>query len=357
MARWLLSVPTLILLGCAQQIFPPDGLGGQTQGEERLGERIVLAAADPERSPGDSGAGEKATGEVRESAARGCERGRWEGSVSVVGSYAGAPDAGGKTLVYLPSCYDHDADSRRWPLVIALHGWGHTPELYRKLGALDRWAEDLGVVMAVPAMGKTVYESAYYPESRNVWGKVPGSRWVGEVLLPFMRSHYRVSSDRRQTAIVGYSTGGRGALLIAQAYPEIGFAGSLSGTYDLFILPVRSGEYRIHAAVYGPRERFAQRWRSDNVVEPSRIERLEGTRVFASHASNDPVVDADQLAALQRALANRADTAQLRFVPGGHDWAFWQREGAHLFESLRTWLRGGDGGPSLRHDQQTSAVP
>jgi S-formylglutathione hydrolase FrmB len=274
-------------------------------------------------------------------------RGSWARPVKVTGELDGKAQTAA-LLVYLPAGYAQAQASlqpdaaKRYPLVLALHGWNHTPELFRDKGKLERWADLYGVVIAVPAMGKTVYETAFYPESKKAWGAIPGTRWVGEVILPYVRKSYAVYGDRAHTAVIGYSTGGRGAVLLAEAYPEFAFAGSASGTFDLMRLDPKDGEYKIHAVIYGPRDKFAERWERDNCVTPARLHQLDGTAIYAVHSGQDKVVKPDQLEALRKALDERAATrknaadAQIALQPegGAHDWPYWVTQWEPMFKAM-----------------------
>jgi S-formylglutathione hydrolase FrmB len=261
--------------------------------------------------------------------------GRWSEPVKVTGTVDGT-SATAPMLMYLPAGYAEKSATQKYPLVVALPGWNHSPELFRDKGELARWADKYGVVLAVPAMGKTIYETRFYKESMRTWAPVPGTRWVGEVVLPYVRANYAVWGDRAHTAVIGYSTGGRGAVLLAEAYPEFAFAGSLSGTFDLMRLDPKDGEYRIHANVYGPREKFPERWELDNCIAPERLAKLAGTRLFIAHGEKDKVVQRDQLDALRDALqGNTAVQAEFVTTPNaGHDWAYWNGQWGALFQAL-----------------------
>lgn len=263
-------------------------------------------------------------------------QGKWQ-SLKVTGKLDGKSQTAA-VLVYTPAAED---PAKKYPLVLALHGWNHTPEMFRDKGDLARYADQYGLVLAIPAMGKTVYETAFYPESKKTWGAIPGARWVGEIVLPYLRKNLPVYDDRAHTAVVGYSTGGRGALLLAAAYPEFAFAGSSSGTFDLMRLDPKDGEYKIHAVIYGPREQFKERWELDNVIAPARLDKLEGTVVYAAHSGQDIVVKPDQLEALRQANAARAAprkavSAIIALVPEGgpHDWPFWVGQWELMFRTL-----------------------
>jgi dipeptidyl aminopeptidase/acylaminoacyl peptidase len=250
----------------------------------------------------------------------------WSDTITIEGSMDGKPCTG--TLrVYRPAGYAKD---KALPLLIALHGWGDSAVVWMEKGELAAFADKHQVVIAAPSMGKTIYETRFYPESRGTWTTAPGTRWVGEVILPYVRANFAVRQDRAGTGVFGYSTGGRGAVLLAEAYPEFAFAGSVSGTYDLMTLQASESEYKIHEVVYGPREKFKARWELDNVVTPARLAKLGDTQLFIAHGGKDAVVKPDQLESLRSALKGRGEYV---VVPqAGHDWAFWTSQWPRLFE-------------------------
>ena len=253
----------------------------------------------------------------------------WSDPITVTGSIDGKAGTG-TMRVYLPVGYTKKV---KYPLIVALHGWDHSAELWMAKDDLSTLADTYGFVIAVPNMGKTIYETRFYPNSQGKWTTAPGTRWVGEVILPYVRSHFSVSSDREHTGVIGYSTGGRGALLLAEAYPQFAFAAGLSGTWDLMTLDPSEGEYKIHAAVFGSRDKFTERWELDNVVSPQRLEKLTGTRLFIAHGTKDRIVNPHQLESLRAALKDRPIEAELVVVPdAGHDWKFWSAQWPRVFE-------------------------
>ncbi|MDY0001718.1 MAG: alpha/beta hydrolase-fold protein [Polyangia bacterium] len=261
--------------------------------------------------------------------------GSWAGPLEIA-HVEGSRRVTGRLLLYLPSGYRPEG---RHPLVIALHGWGSALEDWPRRSGIAGLADRLGAVLVCPDMGHTVYEDRYFKGLRPRPGRtpaLPGARWIGEVVLPLARRSFGVSKEPGRTAILGYSTGGRGALLVAQRYPEFGFAAGMSGTYDLDALSPGTGEYRIHAALYGPRHRYPERWRRDQSVTPDLVARLKGVRVVLGHGALDRVVPAAQTRAMAKAITGAGLPAPiLRIDPrAAHDFSYWRRELERTFGDL-----------------------
>ena len=80
----------------------------------------------------------------------------WNDAVQVTGTIDGVTATHG-LLMYLPKGYAATKDTVKRPLILALHGWNHSAEMFKDEGELGRWADQYGIVLAVPDMGKTIY--------------------------------------------------------------------------------------------------------------------------------------------------------------------------------------------------------
>jgi S-formylglutathione hydrolase FrmB len=253
--------------------------------------------------------------------------GRWLPRQTIRGRH-GPYRATGQVHLYLPRRYRPGGNH---PLVIALHGWDSPVTDWQRRSEIAALADPLEAVVAVPAMGRTVYETEYLGHRRDHQAGrtpgVPGTRWIGEVVLPWLRRCLAVSPERSRTAILGYSTGGRGAVLVAQHYPLFGLVAGFSGTYDLEALVPGTGEYRIHALFYGERSRHPDRWKREQSVAPVLVEKLRGVQVVLAHGRQDRVVSYQQTAAMAKALRAVSPGVVERIdQDAGHDWAFWKAE-------------------------------
>lgn len=265
--------------------------------------------------------------------------GRWLEPQPVSGRCGGSAEGTGRVVVYLPKGY---TTARRWPLVVALHGWDHQPDRWRGLG-LGPLADRHGLVVVAPEMGASVYERAFYPETAQPWGPAPGACWIGEVVLPWARRALAVDPGRGRTAVLGYSEGGRGALVVAARYPEFGFAGSLSAACDLATLPEETGEFVIHERVFGPRRAFPARWRAEEI--PFDAPALRTTRLWLAHGAEDPVVPVAQLARARTVLrASHPGLVALQVAKAGHTDAFWRSQLGPLVEALARAVGARPGG-------------
>lgn len=233
-----------------------------------------------------------------------------------------APAASARVLTYVPAACTAE---RRCPLVLCLHGWDDRPESFRDQTDIASLADRHGWALAIPEMGKSVYEYAFYPETQTRWNEVPGARWVGEVVLGQVRAKLPVFKDRAHTAVLGLSTGGRGAIVVASRYPEFAAAVSLSGTYDMEILAPSTGEYRIHAAVFGERKSHLQRWYEEDANSASNLEALKKVALFIGHGARDPVVPLSQARDFEQALIDSGHPSYQVVIDAaaGHSFAYW----------------------------------
>ncbi len=229
--------------------------------------------------------------------------------------------------VYTPSKVTREG------VLLGLPGWKFAARTWEDKARISDHAEALGIRVALAEMHTTVYESAFYPQSRadRKWCgsdcDFPGGPWVGEVVVPYL-----MDAMGPVRGLFGLSTGGRGAVLVPQHYPGLGIsrACAMSGTFDLFKLPQETGEYKIHAQVYGARDANPDRWRADDTM--ALLERLAKVNVLLIHGTKDSYVPVSQSRSLASAMTGRGGAVTFQPVDGGkHDWALWS---SHLRQCL-----------------------
>lgn len=182
--------------------------------------------------------------------------------------------------IYFPSSFKK-GETRR--TLIALHNSGSDMREWERNSRIVAGAERFGFIVVCPDMGVTLYETKYYPETTRKWDDIPGGKWVGEVLVPFLRRRFNLATENKYTAIAGISAAARGAVLVAENYPELfGAVGALSGYYD----PLSLSKGVSHSKVYGEQDKFSERWKTDdNVLENAAA--LKNIPVFIAHGKDD----------------------------------------------------------------------
>jgi S-formylglutathione hydrolase FrmB len=327
-----------------------------------IGISILAASPKPEAAPSDktsTGAPDEKSDPVAPGfLAPTSTGGRWYGPISVPGAVDahGVPVADGaegdrKVIhgdlwLYVPKGCELETLEGR-PLVLALHGWDHSPKLFIEKSTLAEQADRFGFVVAIPDTGRTIFETSLYGERLKKWGKFAGAPWIRDVILPYLRTHHHVGLEPRKTAVIGYSTGGRGACLLAALYGGFGYVGSVSGTYDLMTLDEKIGEYRIHEVVYGKRSdpKKVGRWQKDNVTTDANLEKLAALPLFLAHGKKDKAVPYAQMVdfaeALSKARAKVRDAGLglggdpvVKTIDGAHDWAVWNATWGPMFEGF-----------------------
>ncbi len=243
----------------------------------------------------------------------------------IVHSYNGQEDTV-KVQIYFPKGY---VNGKSWRTLIVLHEYRGSQRSWETNTDIAAQAERHSMVIVCPYMKNSVYESQYFPETETKWAPMPGGLFIPTVLVPWLRNSFNLAVDARHTAIMGNSTGARGALLAAARNPEMyGAVAGLSGDYDPLSMP-RS---RILASIYGPYRNFKDRWKQvDNVKEMAAG--LQSVPVYLMHGNKDFVVPKEQsliLAMEMRKLAKQSvgggfDVTYREVPYAQHEWGFWRK--------------------------------
>jgi putative tributyrin esterase len=275
--------------------------------------------------------------------------------------------------VYLPPSYER-ASTRRYPLLVYLHGLGGNERNWVDNGALDRTMDSLvatGTPEAIIAMPDG--DDSWY----TTWGQLPDlaacqsdttrresaatfcvpwpryDDYIERDVVDYMDREYRTVADRAHRAIAGLSMGGYGAISIALAHPQrFAAAASHSGVLSPRLRPGRVAPETDRYAQSMSELRLAARglWTSQRTAF--------GPDTIAWRA-RDPLVRLERLAAAVKAgtapmpalyfdvgaddpwlLHNRDFNAALAAagIPrrygeftGGHTWTYWR---VHAEDSL-----------------------
>ena len=119
--------------------------------------------------------------------------------------------------VLLPEGYDKSSES--YPVVYLLHGFGDDETAWYTDGSLqfyvDRYiAETVPMIYVMPQGFNTYYIDRYN-------GTYPYMDMFVKELVPAIDSKFRTKKDKTQRAVMGYSMGGYGALILPVMHPDV----------------------------------------------------------------------------------------------------------------------------------------
>ncbi len=272
----------------------------------------------------------KYTGEI--------QPGKWLRDITVPISYNGETSSV-KVQIYFPKDY---VKGKNFRTLIALPQYDDNIKDWEE-GAqnVESLANKYRFVVVCPAMGKTIYEMNYYPETTNKWNIIPGGKFVGEVLVPFIAENFGLAYEKESTGIMGITMGAHGAILVAETYPErFGAAAGISGFYDPTIMP----NSRLVESVYGSYRKHQERWENeDNCLKLA--ERLAGVHVYLHHGGKMDAFQEGQsrlLAIRLKLLEKKSDAYSITYSEsksGQLGWLFWRTQVPEVFEFFDAKLK------------------
>jgi len=119
--------------------------------------------------------------------------------------------------VLLPDGYDQSEE--RYPVVYLLHGYGDTERAWYTSGGLqyyiDQYAgEIVPMIFVMPAAYKSYYVNRFS-------GDYPYMDMMTDELVPTIDSLFRTRKDNGSRAVMGYSMGGYGAIVLPGLRPDV----------------------------------------------------------------------------------------------------------------------------------------
>lgn len=154
------------------------------------------------------------------------------GEIEKIEYYSPTTNATRNANVYLPYGYDK---SKSYPVVYLLHGMSGTYEDYRVLGArptaqnivYEYNRNDMILVSFTVFTDVDRKQESDYGFSDLTARYDACENDVINALIPYINSHYSTKIGREYTGIAGYSLGGREALYLCFAHPDIfGYVGA-----------------------------------------------------------------------------------------------------------------------------------
>jgi S-formylglutathione hydrolase FrmB len=241
------------------------------------------------------------------------------------------PDAAANPGKQIPiDIFISDSNCRK--NILVLPGWNFSRKRWIEETSLQQEAAKRGYNLILPEMSVTIYESQYYPETKRKWAKTPGSQWIKEICIPQLQKR-DLLLPKQFNAVMGLSTGGRGAVLTALYNKGIfKAAASLSGDFD----QKRMKYDKLMTAVYGPYGYYKERWeKADN---PFAMIAEWNIPLYLGHGKKDSVVPYEQTKIFYEALKKAKPDITITFndCVCGHDFIYWNSEVVPVLEFFET---------------------
>jgi enterochelin esterase-like enzyme len=114
---------------------------------------------------------------------------------------------------------DYDSTDRSYPVVYLLHGYGDDETAWYTGGNIkfyvDKYSSEIGpMIYVMPEAFNTYYVNKYN-------GRYPMMDVLVDELVPHIDSIYRTKADNLHRAVMGYSMGGYGALILPAMNPGV----------------------------------------------------------------------------------------------------------------------------------------
>ena len=209
---------------------------------------------------------------------------------------------------------------KRIGTILALPGWNYPYNHWCDSTNLCEMASAKGYDIVMPSMGKTIYSDSIYEQTRSDWKNEVTRDWINEFMIPTLQQQYNVLQLNEQNKIVGISTGGRGAVLLAMDNPDLFDAGAaLSGDYEMTAFKSDN----LYRGFFGAYDNYQDVWEGHE----NPISSITGLKVpfYIVHGADDQIVPSNHAEILFNYLDSNVH--QLNIVKDqGHDYQFWSQE-------------------------------
>jgi S-formylglutathione hydrolase FrmB len=211
--------------------------------------------------------------------------------------------------------------------ILVLQGWNFPNTNWSDSSDLDNLASKAGYALVMPDMGKSIYHKRNYPVTRRDWRKYPTRTWLVDTLIDDLQRNYNLLMEGEFNFVMGLSTGGRGAFILAQENPEIFKAGaSLSGDYDQSAFPSDN----LYRGYFGSNP---ENWNDDE--NPVSSVDTWSVPMYILHGTEDRVVSIKHMLLLRELQRDQNPELPFSFKQvnvAGHNYTFWAAEVAPILQ-------------------------
>jgi S-formylglutathione hydrolase FrmB len=178
-------------------------------------------------------------------------------------------------------------------------------------------------ILVRPEMGKSIYASSIYPETRKDWSSYPQLKFITDTLIPELQAKFSLLKPGQNNFLYGISTGARGVAMIALHTGKLFKAGAaLSGDYEQTRMP----KDNLMKGYYGELDKFKERWQKDDPYLHAAEIKIP---LYLAHGGSDKVVPTEQTKIFFKKLkeVSPALKHELHIADSaGHNYDFWGKE-------------------------------
>jgi len=215
--------------------------------------------------------------------------------------------------------------------IVLLQGWNFPATDWCLHTNICDIALKKGYNLIMPEMGKSIFHSVTFKETRSDWRRFPTRKWLVDTLFVYLYNHFGLLNITQRNYVIGLSTGARGAVLVAMDCPFL-FKGvaALSGDYNQLALP----QDNLCVGYYGSFYKNKIRWKTvDNPF--FQVEKLK-TPIYLGHGIDDKVVPCSQTIEFYNQIKKKCPLLKVKLntPKKGHNYQFWGTEVVAIFDFL-----------------------
>lgn len=231
--------------------------------------------------------------------------------------------------IYLPADYD----TRKFPVLYLLHGFGDDETGWTQFGEVKHIAdkqtekgEMTPMIIAMPDGGVS-----WYVNSADGKGKYEDF-FINE-FIPFIDANYKTRTEKRYRAISGLSMGGFGTSIMAMKHPDLfSSAAPLSAgiftAEEIMAMPDENWA-RALAIPYGKdlkgKDRISAHYLNNSIIDivaKTSSDELKKVRYYIDCGDKDFLIKGNM--ALHAALIDKKVPHEFRVRNGIHNWPYWR---------------------------------
>lgn len=207
--------------------------------------------------------------------------------------------------------------------ILVLPGWNFPDTQWCEKTELCKKAMQEKFNLIFVEMQRSVYLKEYYPETKKAYTHFPTRTWLYKNVWQMLKSNDIIDS-LMPSYVMGLSTGGRGAAIMALEYPaDFNGAATLSGDFD----PTFEKNDKLMINSLGNYLNHKKRWNGDNNM----LNRAKEFKVplYIGHGKKDKVCTIKQSENFCKELKLKNPNLKIvcHFADSmGHDYRYWNSE-------------------------------